>query len=362
MVKLILNSWFKNFRGHIVKGGLSYKKAGVDIETADASKKVMAEILDNSDKRILNRVGAFATLIDAKFEGYSHPVLVFKMEEPGSKQKLAVQYGRTKGICYDLINHLVNDIIVMGAKPLAVQDAIICGKLEKKVVTEIVKDISEACKEQGCVLTGGETSEQPGVLEAGVYILAASIIGVVEKSLIVDGSKCQEGDLVLAVPSNGLHTNGYSLVRALIAENKSIVDLRVEGETFLDHILKPHTCYYQAFSAMFAKESLHGMAHITGGGIGGNLNRILPSALNALIDLSSIKVLPIFKTIRNEGNVADADMLKTFNLGVGMTLVIESKSKDEIVKHLLSHGLQAYVIGKLIPGRGEVVFEGGLSW
>ena len=201
-----------------MKEQLSYKKAGVDIDAADAVKKVMAKSLETADKRVLNKIGAFASLFDGTFPEYEHPVLVLKTEEPGSKQKLAFQYNRVSSICYDMINHLINDIITMGAKPLSVQDAIICGKLEKEVVTELVHSISQACREQDCVLIGGETSEQPGVLEAGIYILTASLVGVVEKSKIIDGSKIEEGDSVLAVASNGLHTNGYSLVRALMAQ------------------------------------------------------------------------------------------------------------------------------------------------
>lgn len=195
-----------------MKEQLSYEKAGVNIEVADAAKRAMAKSLETTDKRILNKIGVFATLFDGTFPGYKHPVLVLKTEEPGSKQKLAFQYNRVSPICYDMVNHLINDIVVMGATPLAVQDAIICGKLEKEVVTQIVNSISEACREQDCVLTGGETSEQPGIIEPGIYILTASIVGVVEKSKVIDGSKIRKGDLVLAVASNGPHTNGYSLI------------------------------------------------------------------------------------------------------------------------------------------------------
>jgi phosphoribosylformylglycinamidine cyclo-ligase len=162
-----------------MKEQLSYEKAGVNIEVADATKGAMAKSLETTDRRVLNRIGVFASLFDGRFPEYEHPVLVLKTEEPGSKQKLAIQYNRALSIGYDIVNHLINDIIVMGAKPLAVQDVIICGKLEKEVVNQIVESISNACRDQDCVLTGGETSEQPGVIEAGTYILTASIIGVV---------------------------------------------------------------------------------------------------------------------------------------------------------------------------------------
>ncbi|MFA5864198.1 MAG: phosphoribosylformylglycinamidine cyclo-ligase [Phycisphaerae bacterium] len=345
-----------------MKERLSYEKAGVNIDTADATKKAMAKSLETSDSRVLNKIGAFATLFDGRFPEYKHPVLVLKTEEPGSKQKLAFQYNRVSSICYDMINHLVNDIIVMGAKPLSVQDAIICGKLEKEVVGKIVESLSNACREQGCTLTGGETSEQPGVIEPGTYILTSSIVGVVEKSKIIDGSAIKEGDCVLAVASNGLHTNGYSLVRALIRDNPDILNTKVENESFLDAILKPHRCYYQALRDLFENPDLHGLAHITGGGIEGNLNRILPNHLNAVVELPEIHILPIFKTIHQVGNVEDRDMLRTFNLGVGMTAVAEPTSIDAIQKHLSKMGCDSNVIGKITKGEKRVVFSETLDW
>src|SRR3989344_3709637 len=186
------------------KKKLSYKGAGVDIDIANETKSRMAEILETNNKRVLNKIGAFASLFDGHFPEYKHPVLVLKTEEPGSKQKLALEHGSIETVCYDLVNHLVNDCIVMGAKPLSVQDCIVSGKLEREVVLNIVSALSAACKENGCVLTGGETSEQPGVVPAGTYILTASIVGVVEKEKIIDGSKIEKGDVVLALQSSGV--------------------------------------------------------------------------------------------------------------------------------------------------------------
>src|SRR3989344_4484898 len=222
----------------------TYKDSGVDISAADAMKKEMAKSIDTGDKRVLNRHGAFASLVEGSFPGYKEPVLVLKTEEPGSKQKLAFENNSVRSICYDTINHLIDDIIVMGATPFFVQDAVICGKMEPKIITEIVDAFASACREQGCVLTGGETSEQPGVIPAGTYILTASIVGVVEKAKIIDGSKIQEGDVILVLPSNGLHTNGYSLVRRLMAEHPEIMKEKIGPDTFLHAILKPHTCYF----------------------------------------------------------------------------------------------------------------------
>jgi phosphoribosylformylglycinamidine cyclo-ligase len=351
---------------------LSYEKAGVSIDTADAAKKQMAVTMDGEngggrDKRILHRAGAFASLFEASFPGIREPVLVMKTEEPGSKQKLAFANGRVGSIAQDMIHHLIDDIIVVGAEPVAVQDCIVCGKLEKEVVLELVAAIHEACRANGCSLVGGETSEQPGVLEAGTYILSSSIVGVVEKSKIIDGSRIEKGDVVVAVPSNGLHTNGYSLVRALMGQHAGLsaevlVNEHGERETFLDAILKPHTCYYPAFKGLFGEAGLHGMAHITGGGIAGNLNRVLPEGLDAVIDAGALRILPVFKRIRELGQVAEGDMLKTFNCGIGMTLVCAEGAVEGIVGHLAGFGLGAYRIGSITEGNGMVRYAGQVVW
>ena len=342
--------------------GLSYEKAGVSIDNADAAKKKMAETMATRDPRILHRPGAFASLFDASFPGIREPVLVMKTEEPGSKQKIAFANGRASSIAYDMINHLIDDIIVVGAQPVAVQDCIVCGKLQKEVVLELVQAINDACRQNDCFLIGGETSEQPGVLEAGTYILSSSIVGVVEKSKIIDGAKIVKGDVVVAVPSNGLHTNGYSLVRALLAANAGLekevnTNEIAKQETFLDAILKPHTCYYPAFKGLFADNvggRLHGIAHITGGGIAGNLNRILPENLDATIDATALRILPVFKRIKALGNVPESDMLRTFNCGIGMTIVCTADGADAVIRHVRGFHMEAYRIGTIGPGAGNV--------
>lgn len=202
--------------------GLSYSKAGIDITYTDTIKQEMAKHLETKDRRVLNGLGPFASLYDLHFPEIKEPVLVLKSEEPGSKQKLAMEYGFTESICHDMINHLVNDIVVMGARPLAVLDTIVCGNAEKDTIKTLVKGISQACRDNECSLVGGETSIQPLVIDAGVYVLTSSIAGIVEKSHIIDGSAINEGDTVLAVASNGLHTNGYSLVRLLMEKMPQI--------------------------------------------------------------------------------------------------------------------------------------------
>lgn len=341
--------------------GLTYGKAGVDISYTDSIKREMAVYLSSQNPRVLNELGPFASLYDIWFDEIENPVLVLKSEEPGSKQKLAIKYGYTESICHDMVNHLVNDIIVMGAKPLAVLDTIICGNAEKDTIKSFIKGISEACRENECDLVGGETSVQPGVVEKGVYVLTASIAGIVDKEKIIDGSKIQTGDKILALTSNGLHTNGYSLVRHLMDVMPQIQNEKIDNESFLEAIMKPHTPYYKAIKGLFGNNAVHGMAHITGGGVEGNLSRIMPNGLSARINLSSIIIPHIFKYIKSNGNIADSEMLKTFNCGVGLIVVMEPEAESAISK-AISKFYNCYTIGEVVTGEPSVVFINNLNW
>ncbi len=341
---------------------LSYAASGVDIDAKEDVLSHMERTLKSNDKRVLNSLSAFASLFDGRFPGFRHPVLVLKTEEPGSKQLIAFQHDRVESVCEDMINHLINDIAVMGAIPLAVQDTVICGKLEKPVIKRIVGAVAAACRAQGCTLTGGETSEQPGVIPPGTYILSANVVGVVEKAKIIDGSKIKKGDVVLAIASNGLHTNGYSLVRRLMKERPEILKVTIDGGTFVDAILRPHVCYFQAIKKLIGEKGLHGMAHITGSGIEGNLERVLPKTIDAHVNLSAVRVLPVFKAIRAAGNVDDADMQRTYNLGVGLIAVASPARAAAITKQFRAAGHDCYPIGEITAGKGAVKFAGTVRW
>jgi len=341
--------------------GLTYSKAGVDISYTDAMKSEMAGYINSPNPRVLNGLGAFASLYDIKFDDIPNPVLVLKSEEPGSKQKLALKYGYTESICHDLINHLVNDVVVMGARPLAVLDTIICGNAEKDTIKSLVKGMSEACIQNECDLVGGETSIQPGIVENGVYILGATVAGIVERGMIIDGSRIQPGDKVIAVASNGLHTNGYSLIRLLMDKMPQIQNEAVDGETFLDAIMKPHTPYYRCVKNLFGNSSLRGMAHITGGGIESNLSRIIPRGLSANIDLDKIVVPPIFKHIKANGNIDEHEMLTTFNCGVGLIVVVSSDAESMIINEI-SQFYNCYTIGKIIASETPVALNKRIQW
>jgi len=341
---------------------LSYAEAGVDLDVTDAAKREMAKSVDAGDSRVLNRLGAFASLLEGRFGDLKHPILVFKTDEPGSKQKLAFELGRGPAIAYDLVNHLINDVIVMGAVPLYVQDCIVCGAIDPETVTGLVSHMAAACREQGCVLVGGETSVQPDVVAAGVYVLSASAIGVVDEEKIIDGSTITEGDVVVGVASNGLHTNGYTLVRRLLAEAPSLKNQPIGDDTFIDVAMRPHRCYYKAARGLFGHAGLKGLAHITGGGIQDNLCRILPAGLDALIDLAALAVPEVFRIIRKAGNVPDADMLRTFNMGVGLTLVCSPDAVHEMTTHLAAHNCATCQIGEIVKGSRQVKFRGAVAW
>jgi phosphoribosylformylglycinamidine cyclo-ligase len=332
----------------------------VDIDLANSTKAGLADVIDGKDSRVLNRVGAFASLFRLDVNRYSEPVLVLKTEEPGTKQILAFQHDRVESVCTDMINHLINDCVVMGAEPLAVQDLIVCGKLEKSLVTRIVKAVAAACQAQGCVLTGGETTEQPDVLPAASYILGSSIVGIVERSKVIDGSAIRVGDVVIAVGSSGPHTNGYTLIRDLLKQDPALAATRIGAHSFLDAVLEPHRCYYASIKDLFDGHVV-GLAHITGGGIRENLDRILPKDVDARIDLGSYRLPPVFAAIRAAGQSTPELMLRTFNLGVGLAVVCRPDRAPEVLPHLSSAGEVAYVIGGIVPGTGAVQCHGTVA-
>jgi phosphoribosylformylglycinamidine cyclo-ligase len=337
-------------------------KYRVNIDLANRTKAALGQFIDDKDARVLNRVGAFSSLFALDLRRYRQPVLVMKTEEPGSKQVLAFQHDRIESVCFDMINHLINDCIVMGAEPLAVQDLIVCGRMDGQVVRRVVAACAEACRLQGCALTGGETTEQPDILPPETYILGSSIIGIVEREHIIDGTSIRTGDVVVAVASSGPHTNGYTLIRDLLRKDPQLANESVDTSTFLEAVLEPHRCYYQSLKDLFSGRGIGGLAHITGGGIRENLDRILPKDVDAEINLSAYRVPRIFEVIRKAGRVSDDEMLRTFNLGVGLTIVCRPEAVEDIIKHVKSCGETAYVVGNVIHGTGAVRCTGSIAY
>lgn len=340
---------------------LSYSASGVDIDSTDAAKRRMADAVDSGDPRVLNKLGAFSSLVECVFSGIADPVLVLKTDEPGSKQKLAFELDRVESLCEDLVNHLLNDVAVMAAHPLYVLDCIVCGRLDGDIVERLVAGMAATCRAQGAVLVGGETSVQPGVVPPGLYVLSATAVGVAARAAVCDGSRIRPGDAVLAVASNGLHTNGYTLVRTMLERRPELAQRELDGESFLDVVMRPHTCYYLAMRGLFGRPGLHGLAHITGGGLHDNVIRVLPAGMDAHIDLSTLRVPEVFRVIRDEGDVSSHDMLRTFNLGCGLIVVCDAAEASLVTAHFAQQNHECWRVGEVTEGAGQVLLEGDLA-
>ena len=338
----------------MAKEALTYDSLGISTLKDKRQMNGISDFLKTSDKCVINQgVGDFASLYDfvarAKELGIENPLLVTKIEEPGSKQKLAATYGYNSTIVHDVVNHLVNDIIVMGALPLCVMDVIVYGSENNEVINTLIKGFAAACRENGCSLVGGETSIQPKVVDEDRYVMATSLCGIVDRDKIIDGKGIQEGDVVLGVASNGVHTNGLTLVRKLIELNPGIEEEKIDGESFISHVMRSHTAYYPAIRELIRGSKagkIVGMAHITGGGIKGNLSRIIPHGLTAELDLGEIEVPKIFSFIKEKSGNAEMDMLKIYNCGIGLCVVVPKKSAAGVMSHINKFN-KCYVIGTI---------------
>lgn len=327
----------------------TYAAAGVDIDAADRAKQLIREKVRTTFRpEVLTDIGLFAGLFQLPSK-YKEPVLVSSVDGVGTKLKLAVALDKHDTVGIDLVNHCINDIFTCGAEPLFFLDYIAMGKLLPKQVEGIVSGLAEACAAAGCALIGGETAEMPGVYAIGDYDLAGFIVGVVERGKVINGRTIKAGDAILALPSTGLHTNGYSLARKIFGTERRVLNKFYPelGCTLGEALMEPHRCYYTALKSSLPK--IKGMAHITGGGIPGNLPRIFPKGLAAKIIKRSWKVPPIFSLIQKKGKVDEEEMYRVFNMGVGMMVVC---SPSDVGK-LLAAIPEAWVIGEVVKLRGE---------
>jgi phosphoribosylformylglycinamidine cyclo-ligase len=341
---------------------ISYRDAGVDIDEADrAVSSIRAMARKTFTKGVLTDIGSFGGCF--ALPKMKQPVLVSSVDGVGTKLKIAFATGRHDTIGEDLVNHCVNDIAVQGARPLFFLDYLAVGRLDAGVAAQVVSGIARGCKANGCALIGGETAEMPGMYLDGEYDLAGSIVGVVEKSQIVTGAKVREGDVLLALASTGLHTNGYSLARKLLFEVAQYKpDSRVEelGAVLADELLQVHRSYLKPIQVLIRAKALAGAAHITGGGITDNLPRVIPKGLAAAIDTGSWQVPPLFQMLRNIGDIPEDDWRRTFNLGVGMIFVVGKDQVDAAERALKRAGEKAWVIGEIVKqkrGRGRVAYR-----
>lgn len=326
----------------------TYKNAGVDIEASDEVVKLIKPLVRSTfNSRVLTDIGLFGGFFDAKFDDYKHPVLVSSTDGVGTKLKVAFLANRHNTVGQCLVNHCVNDILCCGAKPLFFLDYFATGKLKQQVAIDVISGFAIACKENNCALIGGETAEMPSIYSEGEYDISGTIVGIVDKDMIIDGKRIRKGDILLGLPSNGLHTNGYSLARAVLFK-KYNVDTYFEelGENLGDSLLKIHKSYLKVIYHLIEENLINGISHITGGGILGNTKRIIPEGLNININWDAWNIPPIFDLIQKTGNITNDEMRKVFNLGIGMILVVNKNNVDTIRNKL--NGVNPLIIGEVI--------------
>ena len=337
----------------------TYRDAGVDIDAANIAKaKIRRLARETFTSNVLTEIGSFGGMFRADFSRMKEPVLVSSADGVGTKLRVAFMTGIHNTVGYDLVSHCVNDILVQGAKPLFFLDYIASGKLIPETIASVIEGLARACKEAGCVLIGGETAEMPGFYHDGEYDVAGFIVGVVDRHLIVDGSRIRPGDVLIGLPSVGLHTNGYSLARKLffeVAGYKADTKVAELGCTAAEELLKPHRSYLRVLEGLLDSGSIKGLAHITGGGLLENIPRILPEGVSAQIDRGSWPVLPMFDLLARIGNVPMSDMYRTFNMGIGMVVIVSSEEAARVKSHFDRLGEAHYEIGRIVGGSRDVM-------
>ncbi len=333
----------------------AYTQAGVDVDLGNAVKsRIHNRVKITHGPEVLGKVGGFGGLFRPDFRGMREPVLVSSVDGVGTKLKIAFATGRHGTVGQDLVNHCVNDIAVIGARPLFFLDYIGAERLEPAVFEQILRGFTKACKEAGCALIGGETAQMPGMYQRGEYDLAGTIVGVVDRKKMIDGSRIKPGDVVLGLAANGLHTNGYSLARKVLFETMGLTpDSRLDGikGTLADELLKVHR-NYQPLLASVPDGIIKGLAHITGGGLVDNLPRVLPGDCNAVIDMESWKKPAIFQILERAGSVERSEMFQVFNMGIGMAVILSKKDVPAFMTKI-----SAKAIGRIESGTGIVLLE-----
>jgi phosphoribosylformylglycinamidine cyclo-ligase len=333
---------------------LNYKSAGVDIaagsELVERIKPIAAR---TRTAGVLAGLGGFGSLFELPLDRYKNPILVSGTDGVGTKLKLAIESGIHNTIGIDLVAMCVNDIIVQGAEPLFFLDYFATGKLDVDIATSVIEGIGEGCEQAGAALVGGETAEMPGMYADGEYDLAGFCVGIVEKSKLIDGSKVKVGDKLIGIASSGPHSNGYSLIRKILEHSNSSISDTFEGGTLGKVLLEPTRIYVKLLLSLIEQVPVHALAHITGGGITENLPRVLPDGIAAQINLTSWQFPPIFQWLQQQGNVTQADMLTTFNCGVGMIVVVPTEFENAALRYLEVSGETAFPIGNLVESEGK---------
>lgn len=340
----------------------AYKEAGVDIAAGnEAVERMKKHVSRTMRPEVLTGLGGFGGLFGLDKSGYKDPVLVSGTDGVGTKLKLAFEMDKHDTIGIDAVAMCVNDIVVSGAEPLFFLDYLACGKLVPEKIEAIVSGVAEGCVQAGCALIGGETAEMPGMYQDGEYDIAGFSVGVVDRPKIVDGSAIRAGDAVIGLGSTGVHSNGFSLVRKLLLETQGYsLDARIEGlnGTLGEVLLTPTKIYVKSILALLREVEVRGMAHITGGGFLENIPRCLPDGVNVEIDYGSWPIQPIFHLMQKDGNISNNDMFRTFNMGIGMVLIVPEADAEKALKLAEEHGEKAYRLGRVTAGEKIVTFTG----
>ena len=349
---------------------ITYADAGVDVdEGARAVDAIKAAVATTTRPEVIGGLGGFGSCFSAAaLKDMEEPVLVSGTDGVGTKLAIAQLLNRHNTVGEDLVAMCVDDIVPMGAEPLFFLDYVAVGKLKAEAVAEVVGGIAEGCRKSGCALVGGEMAEHPGVMNPDDYDLAGFVVGVVDKPKILGPEKVSEGDIILGLPSSGIHSNGYSLVRKVVIEGKTVEELNqpleeLGGESLADAVLRPTTIYAGGLlAALRAGAPIKAMAHITGGGITENLNRALPSHLDAEVDRGgeagpAWSIPPVISYVSNAANLSLDEQYRTFNMGVGMALIVDMDDVDDVAEALSEQGFEPFVMGQIIPGTGKVVYN-----
>ncbi|HXB22671.1 MAG TPA: phosphoribosylformylglycinamidine cyclo-ligase [Candidatus Solibacter sp.] len=339
---------------------ITYADSGVDIDRADRAKQRIKYLAHRTfTKGVVGDIGGFGGLFAIDKKKFRDPVLVSSVDGVGTKLKVAFMMNLHHTVGGDLVNHCVNDIAVQGATPLFFMDYLATGTLDPEIAERVVEGIADACRHNGCALIGGETAEMPGFYPKGEYDLAGFIVGIVDKSKIITGAAVEAGDVLVGLPSAGLHTNGYSLARKLFFETA-----KYSPDSYVNEIknkagnelMRPHKSYWPVLRRLIAAELVHAMAHITGGGITDNLPRVLPKGTSAVVEMGTWPVLPVFTHLQNIGNVPQDDLMRTFNMGIGMVLVVPAKKFKRVQSIIEKSGEKSYLIGRIIRGDRKVSY------
>jgi phosphoribosylformylglycinamidine cyclo-ligase len=336
---------------------VTYREAGVDIDAGEELvERIKPHVKRSMRREVLGGLGGFGALVEVPLDRYRKPVLVSGTDGVGTKLRLAIDTGRHDTVGIDLVAMCVNDVVVQGAEPLFFLDYFATGKLDVDVGERLIGGIVEGCVRAGCALVGGETAEMPGMYHGADYDLAGFCVGIVEKDAIIDGSATRVGDVVLGLPSSGPHSNGFSLIRKILQVAGADLNAALDGASLVDRLMAPTRIYVKPLLRLIAELPVHGLAHITGGGLVENIPRVLPDGLEVILERKSWPRQAVFDWLQRQGQVADAEMYRVFNCGIGMTVQVAAANADRAVRVLREMGAEALVIGEVRAGtRGVVV-------